>query len=177
MAETFDPFKQSPAPSTTDCSGGRADEPCADPASHCIDLQNPTSVITEPRILPGDGTDVEAQRVGRNSRLRLGVTSMVSALTARLSGAHRSDMLLNHGAPNKAAKTLTVSWNEEMGTYTLSDDESGEMHGVDSILMSLVGAARREANLASKKGVTVTVMVIDKRGKIRKEYVARPLPR
>ena len=82
-------------------------------------------------------------------------------------------MPLKPRAPRKAPKTLTVQWDDTRQRYVVSD-EGGDVYGVDRDLNNSIGSAVREANLASKAGVRVSVKVPGKNGKLRTEYVALP---
>jgi hypothetical protein len=54
-------------------------------------------------------------------------------------------------------------------------DDAGDIYGVDRDLNNSIGSAVREANLASKAGIQARVRVPGKGGKLRTEYVAKPL--
>ena len=57
----------------------------------------------------------------------------------------------------------------------VTQDENGNLLGVDRTLDSAIGSATREANLASRAGCRVIVTVVDEDAKRSRVYVAQPL--
>jgi hypothetical protein len=72
------------------------------------------------------------------------------------------------------SRVFTVAWDDRRGRY-IAADENGDDLGVSTDFNKAVGSAVREADLASKAGVQVSVKVQQKGGKLRTEYVAQPL--